>query len=377
MRIKTLFLTFGLVISAAVCFILLQAQTPARILEFDEHVEIYRSGAEAWQLVKKGDLLHENDRLRTSGNSTVKLQLSKYVSMVLERNSQMKLKGSTFLSRPFTYKVHLFGGSLLVASSNIETFKSLGRIQTPNAVISGDNAIFRVSANLHSQTDSITVLQGKVKIVRQEGNGHELKYAEPLEKVEIRDKVMSIAQKISTQEWQDASPAYELSWMPTYFEFQQNLLAGKAGNLFRYVTEHGDFYTPKHGFFLRQFLKDGHETLLKLYYDVFPESAFAGLYLKIQGLDVKQYKTLQFQIKSDGPAPEILYLEFKAAGDVLQSFPIQKITEEWKQLEVPLRMSRIKNIDEIVIYLRHTMAAEHLRGNLVLKDFNLVSREGE
>ncbi len=372
---RSFFLLTGLGLAILVFVLGVRQPVPFRVAEVVGKPDIYRDADAAWMTLREGDLVYAKDKIRTVANSDARLSLGDRLTLKLERSSQFKGSGSAFFDLRPAFEGHLFIGGLLGATDHKFGSRGLLTISTPNAEIRVRDAIFRVQADVRTGVDTIYVLRGRVEVERREGRFEGMRIVRDLEKIIVRKKVLTQPVKMEPKEWQLAFEAYRMIPSAKGFQLFQQWLSKRAGSLFQYVRDHGDFYTPRHGFIRREFFfdRESQHTLLRIYYDVFPETAFVGFYMLTRDLDLSKTQYLEFDLKSETEAsPEILYMEFKSRGEIVRSFPIQDITKEWKSYHVPVRMGANVRVDEVVIYLRHSMAQKYKQGTLLLRNLNLV-----
>ena len=95
---------------------------------------------------------------------------------------------------------------------------------------------------------------------------------------------------------------------------------------------------------------------LRLDYDVdSPNPAYNGFWMKLEGIDISQYKKLSFFIKGDaekGFTPQIK-LELKNSKKEVGRYLLKGITDKWQQVSIPLSefvgLTDLKGMTEFVI----------------------------
>ncbi len=364
----SIFLLAGLAAALSIFGLELNRQVPIRILSVSNQTEMFRQ-PDGWRAVQEGNLLLERDRIRTGANSSALLEFSPRLVLLLERNSQMKGRSSTFMEAP-RHEVHLLDGSLLGATwaSGEEL-----RIFTPQALFRIREAVFRILVDDRNDVDTVYVLDGEVEVVRREDKTSETVVVGPLQKIEVRGRVATRPETLSLREWQSAFRAYQIRPRGHAFHSRQQRISRHAGDLFRYVTEHGDFYTPNHGYSEREFFHDraSGKSVLRMYYDIFPATAFVGTYMLLNRPDLSPYEALEVDVRTDGASPGIVYLEMKFRGSAVRTFMFRNLEQEWKTYRVALG-AQTHTIDEIVIYVRHGSSGEIRQGTLFFRNFHLV-----
>ena len=95
---------------------------------------------------------------------------------------------------------------------------------------------------------------------------------------------------------------------------------------------------------------------IRLDYDVdSPNPAYNGFWMKLNGEDVSQYNTLKFYIKGDSKTgyTKRVKIELKDMSNKPSPYILSGITDEWKQVSIPLekfrRISDWKSMNEFVL----------------------------
>lgn len=95
---------------------------------------------------------------------------------------------------------------------------------------------------------------------------------------------------------------------------------------------------------------------IRLNYDVdSPNPAYNGFWMKLNGEDVSQYNALKFYVKGDAKVgyTKRIKLELKDMSNKPSPYILSGITDEWKQVSIPLekfrRITDWKSMNEFVL----------------------------
>lgn len=103
-----------------------------------------------------------------------------------------------------------------------------------------------------------------------------------------------------------------------------NNLGGSMGAAFTPPNKLVETYEPDD--------RGGAGCVVKMEYEV---DEFAAFWLKLQGADLSPYTKLQFDIKADSPAPQMMKIELKrAGGSEMEMIYISEITDQWQPMVV-------------------------------------------
>jgi len=254
-------------------------------------------------------------------------------------------------------------------------FKERFAISTPalSAVI--EQAAFQIETDPQKRESAMRVLEGRAKV--RSAQSRKTVVLRSLEKTEGRGKTGLLpATRVSRQEWNKLKEGYELFEKSAAAEARQLDLAKKAGNFFRWVIDHGTFYTLNFGFADREFMQDEatSRVYLKLSYDVFPTGSFVGAYLKTRGLDLARFKSFELKVRGspEESYPESVRIEIKGPSGTIRVFVPHNFKETWQTFRYPLRFTRETPVSEITIVVSNDKAGDAKKGSLYFQDFTII-----
>jgi hypothetical protein len=94
-------------------------------------------------------------------------------------------------------------------------------------------------------------------------------------------------------------------------------------------------------------LGDPSGFAMRLDYDVdSPNAAYGGFWMKLSGLDVRDYNTLSFYVQGDVKAgyTRRVKIELKDYKGKTSAYVLEEITEEWQRVHIPF--SKFREIDD-------------------------------
>ncbi len=198
-----------------------------------------------------------------------------------------------------------------------------------------------------------------------------------LQKVEIKGGFFTPKKtsRISQEEWSQMNEGYELQPRSALSEAEQLDLSKHAGSFFKYVFDHGTFFNKRWGFAQREIFKDEEtgDVVIETLYDVFPRGSWVGLYIKTRDLDGMNFKKFSFQARRtpDRKFPETIRIEFKTKYQVLRSFAVNNLKNEWQTYEYPLNFSKPSPITEVTIIYLNEKVGVYKKGSVQFKNVSI------
>lgn len=339
--------------------------------------ELFSAEKNAWEPARKGKQLNAGDRIRTGAGAEVDLKVADQIRIRIKENSELEVRKPSGFEWVKRYQLHLIKGNLFGSTEDKFKGKRL-KISTPtlDAVIRG--TVFQIEASPENKEATIRVLRGSVK-VRAAKSGKSTLVRE-LGKVQVKENARKLeAIRLTRQEWTQIKEAYELTQKSLVMEAKQIDLSKESGTLFKYVFDHGTFYTPNLGFADREFIKDEHngEVHLQIKYDVFPTGSFVGMYIKTRYLDASKFKAFKFDIRGDADEgfPDSLRIELKGKQGLITAFNPRNLKKGWQTFEFPFKFSRSTPVSEVTIVFTNEKAGSHKTGLIYMKEIDLVAGE--
>jgi hypothetical protein len=348
---------------------------PFEVQNFIGPAEIYSRPQNTWVSLERGQLIQPRDKIRTGKGGEVDLRISDQVRIRVKENSEGEAQGPKLFEKTSFYRFHLNSGSLLGTTEKhfqgplleILTSVSISRVRE-------GGVSFHVQANPEVNNTLVGVLRGNVEVVSTAAKKSMI--VKGIEKVEVTGTKHSVKEmKVSQKDWEEMKEAYELIQKSAAFEAHQIDLSKEAGSLYRYVFDHGTFFTPKMGFADREFIKDEAtgRVRLKVEYDVFPYGAVVGVYMKTRDLDLSRFKAIQFEVRGDPEEgfPESFRIEFKSVSGAVTTFAPRDFKLNWQVFRFPLKIEKPTPITEATLVLSNEKAGTHKKGFLHIRDVHL------
>ncbi len=355
-----------------------RGQPPLEISNFVGKPEIYSQEKGAWIPAERGGKIGVHDKIRTDDKTEVDLRLPDMMSARLKPGSQLEGRGAKFYEKDKAYRMHLQKGSILVSAEKALEGNGL-KVSTPVMVAAVRSTMFQVRYDPSSNLAWVGVLRGKVDVESKTSLFGKSKSVtvESLEKTEFKSGEELIQPvRLSREEWDGLKEAYELIQKSAAAEAAQIDLSKKAGNLFEFVYDQGTFYMPKIGYAGREFIQDETtgEVYMEAEYDVFPTTAFTGIYILTRNLDLSKFQAFEFEArrKPGERFPEQFRIELKSKGDVLRGFSPKQFKSDWEKMSFPINFTKPTPITEFTFVFANDKVGEYKRGALQFKNFTLV-----
>jgi len=359
---------------------------PLMVSNFIGQPEVYSREKRAWVPLNRGDMLNAKDKIRTGPNTEVDLRIPDQINFRLKENSELENKAPGIFDEDVAQRLELLKGKLLGSTQEgFEDQKGRFEIATPVLVASIRGTTFMISADPETLESWVGVLRGQVEVRSKSIFIPGIVTVESLETTMEEGGKLTAPQRISRLQWDQMKEAYELTQKSLDYEANQIDLSRQAGNLFQdYAFDHGTFYMPKVGFADREFFFDSEENavILKIDYDVFPESSFVGMYIKVRNMNLENFDGLEFYLRreSDKDYPAAFKIEIKEKGQVVRAFAPHTFKKQWKTVYFPFQVSSDTPVSEITFVFSNERVGEYKKGILEFRDFNLIpskSTEGE
>jgi hypothetical protein len=225
--------------------------------------------------------------------------------------------------------------------------------------------------------ERVGVLKGNLHVDSGPFFKRETASVKPLEYIDA-EKGLPLGKpvRVTREYWNQLKEAYELCATSAEAEAVQLDLSKHAGTFFKYVFDHGTFYTPKIGFARREFVKDdaSGDVYFELEYDVFPKGSYVGMYTKARDFDLSQFKAFEFEVRTipDEGFPESLRIEVKSGTNIVKVFQPFGFTPTWQKISIPIHYEKATPINEVTIVILNEKAGENKKGILHFKRFNVI-----
>ncbi len=350
------------------------------ILGFEGDVQIYDLQSHAWRAPKRGEEFASSQELKTGADGLVNFQFPDEIRMRLKENSSLKNESSRLFGKTEVFKLRLTEGVLLGATTRQferkqKTDNSVLEILTRDYVATIHGAIFRVQSSVHG--NKVGVLRGFVEVSKPgiffRNQGVRIR---GLEETSVEKGIVQPAVRVTPAAWGLMKESYELLEKTAVTEAQQIDLSRNAGSFFKYVFDHGTFYTPKVGYANRDFFKDpdSGQVFLETEYDVFPTGSFAGVYIKTRDFDIAKFQGLAFEVRKNPEegAPDSFFIELKSKGNVVRRFAPKTFERNWKLMEFDFHANKSIVVNEVVFVFTNVRAGESKKGVLEFRNMDLI-----
>lgn len=380
---KTLFLAAGLLFSFFIFWKESSDRLPFTAAQIAGRPEVSRRGSGSWKPLKTGQLLTENNTLRTGPESSVELDFSEHLKARLGPDTRIHGEGPRFRDGIKTYEVTLEKGTVFAAPGRSTPVDEILEFEVLSSRIRTSNGVFRIQTDPVLKKASLSVLRGEVEVLLQTAAPSGPLTITAFQSLEWSDTaLLKRPAPISFQEWQNLFEAYLL--VPRELEYQQAELeaARKMGNLFDRAYFMGDFFTPKKNYVESNVIppdEGAPRGILDIYYDLSAPGSFAGVYLQIRELHPENFSALRFRArrKAGFPFPQNTRIEFKSEQRVIQSFVFQVPVSGWADFSMPVPANLRSSVSEIVILFTHQDAGAGKQGYLQMTGFELEAKKEE
>ncbi len=349
-------------------------------------VEVSKDGS-VWAAPSPGQALELYSWVKTGPNGEMDMRFGKATFARVKENALFQIQNPQVFAKA-AIRVHLEKGTLLVLNRadeiEISTPRALGGktnegffydLTSIKFVTSSQNATYLVSSNPEKSDYEVSVLRGEVTV--RPGIPYKTINLGALESIAGGglDK-----KAISEAAWKRGREAYELNPKSAANEAAQIDLAKKSGNFFEYVFDHGTFYQEKWGWCTREFIVPdavNEPVYLEAGYDVFPKGSWVGIYFKTRNLNMAKFKALKIDARrvSEKAYPEYIRIELKSRYQVVRSFAIKMLRDDWQTVEFPFSFNKETPITEVTMLFSNDKVGDNKSGAAAFKNFVLVPSE--
>lgn len=333
-------------------------------------VEIYSFKDRAWRSANRGDMILPQDKIQTGPASEIDIYVPDEMRIRIKENSAVETKDLGWFDRISTQRLKLLKGTLMAATERPLLGERIEILVPGTALATSKGSLF-AKVDAEHQESWIGVLRGVAS--QDSGIPGFSKKIQELQRVGKSKKGGGGTKpvEISREEWNDMKEAYELIQKSAAVEALQMDLSRDAGNFFDHVFDHGDFYTPKVGYALREFSRDEvtGNVYLEVEYDVFPTGSFAGMYIKTRDLDVLKFSkfVLEARRPREGGYPNNVKIELKSKSGIVRAFVIKMVKNDWATYEFPLNFKNSTLINEVTLVFANDRVGEHKKGRIQIR----------
>ncbi len=349
------------------------------ITNFTGKPEYYFDEKRVWGPVVRNGFLKPGDKIKTAAGEEIDLRISGLANFRLMPNSVLVCKQSGWAilgPRKAQYQLRLVQGALLGVAEKGFDEKAEVEIATSEAKARIRQGLFEIRAK--SPLSWFGVLKGTMEIAAKDSGASKSVSLRPLQKLEVSagQKNPEI-KRVGDAEWDHLKTAYELIQRSALQETAQIDLAKKAGNLFDKAYDHGNFYTPKMGFAMREFAEDSAGAVsLVLDYDVFPTGSYVGMYIKFRGLDLAEAGGIGFDARLGADTDQLqeMQIEIKSKSGIIRRLAVRNFGKDWKTLTLPLAFSKSTPITEMTFLFSNGKVGPNKKGTIELRHLNFLPR---
>jgi hypothetical protein len=346
------------------------------VTNFSGAVEISdASGTPA--VVQRGSVLKPGQVLKTGDGADAELALPGKIKFRVKPNSEFRFEAPLFYEKQPPLRFLLERGELYAATDKNAAVSSI-ELRTPQLISKSEGGYYFLRANPQDKTSWIGQMRGKAS-VKKSGMLSAWTELKGLQGLQAGPGSAGAPQNISKDEWKQMAEIYELTAKSAAVEAMQLDLSKDAGSLFKFVFDHGTFYTPKVGYAGREFFKDDSsgEVYLEVEYDVFPKGTFVGMYIKTRGLDLSGYSHLEFEMRrvEDEAFPQSIRMELKSKSGIARAFAAKLPKTSWEKVSFPLHVKTSTLLTEIALVFFHDRVGEEKKGSVQFRRINLVPVE--
>jgi hypothetical protein len=344
--------------------------------------DLFNPKQKFWQDASRGGLLQHGSVLKTGEGNEVDFHIPGQIRVRLKENSELAIRGANLFQEGEDFVLDLKQGTLLLCSE--KTFENKRFLITSSILDVQAGGVTALRAELISDakgtSENVGILKGKAEVHSRSFLQKDSTWLKQLEWVKARKGwPLGPAMEVTREEWGKMKEAYELCEART--ETAQMDLSKRAGTLFKYIFDHGTFYTPRAGYARREFFEDPEtgEVLLELEYDVFPTGSFVGMYTKARNFDLSKFKALEFEVRSvpgEG-VPENFRIEMKGKEGMVKVFTPFQFKPTWQKVQLPLHFEEEVSVEEVTIVFTNEKVGEKKKGILQFKNFDVVPFEPE
>lgn len=343
-------------------------------------VEVFDPQVNSWQKAGPGSRLAPGGRLKTAAGSEADFQIPGVIKARLKSESELIYKLPGYGEKTSNLSFLVAKGEFLAATENRSSDSSTALpglvFSSPDLKARADQGYFYLKSEPDGKS-TFGVMRGRAEVSK---NGWGIRKWAPMASlffVSSSGGKLEAPRRISRDEWNEMREVYELTIKTAAMEAVQMDLSKKAGSLFRFVFDHGTFYTPKFGYSGREFFLDEStgESYLEMEYDVFPKGSFVGMYIKTRGLDLSRFSNLEFEMrKSPGGEgePKTIRIELKSKNGLVRAFAAKLPQKQWQKLSFPLYVRTPTEMNEMTFVFLHDRVGEFMKGTVQIRRINLV-----
>jgi len=374
------FLVPTLIFAASLALFLLSPSThisyPFELGRFSGTAEIYSHQNRQWTTVTRQShrqiILNPRDKIRTQSDSDLDFRIPEVLDLRLKASSELEIM-KTKHEEELKFKLNK-GGLLGLTGDQFGNRKL--EVITPRLI-----STVQGTASFLIQTGKVYSSAGALvgQITAQLPKSKNLVTIHAFETfMRTDDKKMEFKTKrVNYQEWKALSEVRDLTVVSVEAMTEQFDLRKKAGNFFNYVFDDGVFFKPNWGYAEREFYEDSEskQVILRIAYDVFPQSSFSGMYFKIRGLDLSKVHQISMNVKSDPgkPVPNQFRIEFKDRLSTARGFAVKPISKDWKNYAFDFNTLNPTPVGEIVFVFENIrVGVLNTSGTVYIKDLTIT-----
>ena len=349
---------------------------PFELGRFSGTAEIYSYQNRQWTTVtRRGHqqiMLNPRDKIRTQSDSDLDFRIPEVLDLRLKASSELEIMKTKYEEE---LKFKLNKGGLLGLTGDQFGNREL-EVITPRLIstVQGNASFLIQTGKVYS---SAGALVGQITV--QLPKSKNIVTIHTLETfMRTDDKKMELKTKrVNYQEWKALSEVRDLTVVSAEEMAEQFDLRKKAGNFFNYVFDEGVFFKPNWGYAEREFYEDSEskQVILRITYDVFPQSSFSGMYFKIRGLDLSKVHRISMNVKSDPgkSVPNQFRIEFKDQLSTVRGFAVSPISKDWKNYAFDFNTLKPTPVGEMVFVFENIrVGALNTSGTVYIKDLTIT-----
>ena len=381
------FLIFVAILGVA-AYVLLNLPVNVQTFEITNFVgktEMYSNAKRAWGPLERGASFGVGDKIRTGEESEVDLKLEDQAVLRLKPNSEIRGMRPWFFEKPTVLPIELVKGTLLGAQDKQfqEKFGSFD-IATPLIVATAKGTLFQMTTEEANNRSFAGVIRGALEVRKRTffNISASSLHIGNTQKADVLNPENIKAEKIDREDWNSMKETYDLIQRSAAFEAKQIDLSKKSGTFFEYVFDHGTFFTDKFGFANREFAENpkDNEVYCEIEYDVFPVGSVVGVYIKTRGLDLSQFKGLQFEARKnpdEKATPDGFRIELKQKSQTVRATSPKVFKNEWQPYQFIFNARKPTPVNEMVFVFSHEQVGEFKKGMIQLRNFNMLPLDPE
>jgi len=394
--VAALFVALLILVTSGIIFFLLgpkRGQMPEALVfnveRFSGNVSIYSRQKEAWIPLSRTDFrgtrIGPGDLVKTANDADIDLRVPTLFEARIKPDSEVEVLESEAPRSPgffagesdevFTaLTIRLSKGGFLGLTREAFQNKRV-EVQIPNALVRSEEASFFI--RVLPKNTIVSVLDGAME-VEVDSQPAPVRIPSLHSLVITRSgNIFEKPKRLTYQSWRAVNEVRDLVFETQEEAEKQVDLRQKAGSLFKYVFDEGTFFTPNLGFAKREFFEDEHgDVLLKIDYDVYPQNALVGTYMKTRELDLSKVDHMSFEMKAaikgekrelkPENIPKMIRIELKKRSEIIRGFAVKPITTDWRLYSFDLPAQKEELVNEVVFVFENTRIGTLSRKGAVL-----------